>query len=309
MNHEILADPLLPAEMAIKAENIGIKKANMKFSNMFVLSMLAGVFIAIGAIFTATVTSGSITATGNFLLQNATETTGTVIPAITFALPFGITKLVGGLAFSLGLILVVVGGAELFTGNNLILMAFASRKVTLKLMLRNWLIVYIGNFIGSIGTAYIMFFTKQYTFGKGAIGLNALSIADGKCNLDFVQAIALGIMCNILVCMAVWMCYSAKNSTDKIMAIIAPIACFISGGFEHCVANMYIIPIGLFIKKCGGDAFFQTIGKTAADFSHLTWSNFAFANLIPVTIGNIIGGGIMVGLVHWFVYLRKRNHH
>jgi formate/nitrite transporter len=220
-------------------------------------------------------------------------------------LPYGVTRLLTGLVFTVGLILVIVGGAELFTGNTLITMAFASKKVTVMQLLRNWVIVYLGNFAGSVLTAYIVFLGKQYSFGNGAIGLAALNIGESKTALGFVQAVALGIMCNALVCMAVWMCYSARTTTDKILAIIPPIATFVAAGFEHSVANMYFIPLALFVKGSGDGKFFEAIGKTAADFPHLTWGNFFVANLLPVTIGNIIGGALMVGLIYWFVYMRK----
>jgi len=152
-----------------------------------------------------------------------------------------------------------------------------------------------------------MFLTKQYTFGNGSIGLNALNIGNAKSGLDFVQAIALGIMCNALVCLAVWLCYSARSTTDKILAIIPPISAFVAAGFEHSVANMYFIPIALFIKSWGDPKFFEMIGKTAADFQNLTWGKFLVGNLLPVTIGNIIGGAFMVGLVYWLVYLRGKK--
>ena len=221
--------------------------------------------------------------------------------------PTGLPVYWWGLVFTVGLILVVVGGAELFTGNTLITIAYASKKVTLGQLLRNWGIVYVGNFVGSILTALIVFLGKQYTFGSGAIGLAVLNIAESKTALRFLQAVALGIMCNALVCMAVWMCYSARTTTDKIMAIIPPIACFVAAGFEHSVANMYFIPMGLFVKYFGDASFFEKIGKAAADFPTLTWGNLFLNNLLPVTIGNIIGGAIMVGLVYWFVYQRKAN--
>jgi formate transporter len=172
-------------------------------------------------------------------------------------------------------------------------------------LLLNGVVVYLGNFVGSIITAYIVFMGKQYTFGGGAIGLTALNIGEAKTNLGFIQAVALGIMCNALVCMAVWLCYSARSTTDKILAIIPPISCFVAAGFEHSVANMYFIPVSLFIKNSGDSNFFNLIGRTAADFPNLTWGNFFIKNLVPVTIGNIIGGALMVGLVYWFVYLRK----
>ena len=294
MSEQISFDALLPAAMAAKAEDLGVKKANLPAINMFVLAVLAGAFIGIGAIFATTVSAGGIA---------VKDAAGAA--AFSTGLPYGVTRLLAGLVFTVGLILVVVGGAELFTGNTLITIAFASKKVTLAQLLRNWAIVYVGNFVGAILTAYIVFLGKQYSFGNGAIGLTALSTGESKTALGFVQAIALGIMCNALVCMAVWMCYSARTTNDKILAIIPPIATFVAAGFEHSIANMYFIPLALFVKYGGDPKFFETIGKTPADFPHLTWGNLFTANLIPVTIGNIIGGGLMVGLIYWFVYLRK----
>ncbi len=275
-------DAFLPLEMAEKAEAVGVKKATMGPRNTMMLSIMAGAFIGAGAIFATTVATG---ASGQ--------------------LTYGVTKLLIGLVFCLGLILVVIAGAELFTGNNLIIMAWADKHITTLQVLRNWTLVYIGNFIGSILTAGLMFLTKQYTFNGGAVGLTALNIAHGKTNLEFVQAIALGIMCNVLVCLAVWLCFSARTTTDKILSIIFPITAFVAAGFEHSVANMYFIPMGLFIKMGAPTSFWQAIGKTAADFPTLTWGNFFIANLLPVTIGNIIGGSVLVGLVYWFIYIRK----
>jgi formate/nitrite transporter len=294
MSEQFSFDALLPPAMAAKAEDLGVKKAALPGLNMFVLAVLAGAFIGIGAIFATTVAAGGM---------SVKDAAGAA--AFSTGLPFGITRLLVGLAFSVGLILVVVGGAELFTGNTLITIAFASKKVTLTQLLRNWTIVYIGNLVGSVLTAYIVFLGKQYSFGNGAIGLAALNIGEAKTAFTFVQAVALGIMCNALVCMAVWMCYSARSTTDKILAIIPPIATFVAAGFEHSVANMYFIPVALFVKGSGDATFFEAIGRTAESFTHLTWGNFFIANLLPVTIGNIIGGGIMVGLIYWFVYLRK----
>lgn len=281
MTDQISLDALLPPGMAAKGEDLGVKKAKLPFLNMFVLGILAGAFIGIGAIFATTVAAASST------------------------LPYGVARLLIGLAFTVGLILVVVGGAELFTGNTLITMAWASGKVTIWQLLRNWVVVYIGNLVGGVLTAYIVFLGKQYTFGGGSLGLAALNIGNAKVGFTFIQAVALGIMCNALVCMAVWMCYSARSVADKIFAIIPPIATFVAAGFEHSIANMYFIPSSLFIKYMGDASFFTAISKTAADFPKLTWGNFFLANLLPVTIGNIIGGGIMVGLVYWFVYSRK----
>jgi len=297
MNETISFDALMPAAMAAKAEDLGVKKAALPALKMFALAILAGAFIGIGAIFATTVSAGSMA---------VKDAAGAA--AFATGLPYGVTRLLAGLAFTVGLILVVVGGSELFTGNNLIMMAFASKKVSLGGLLRNWGIVYLGNFVGSIVTAYIVFLGKQYSFGNGAIGLTALGIGEAKTSFTFIQAVALGIMCNALVCMAVWMCYSARSTTDKILAIIPPIATFVAAGFEHSVANMYFIPVCRCSSKNFGDAsFFEKIGKTAADFPHLTWGNFFIGNLLPVTIGNIIGGAFMVGLIYWFIYLRKTD--
>jgi formate transporter len=282
---QIQFDAFPPPKMASRMEGVGVSKAELKTGTMFALAVLAGAFIGTGAIFATTVTTG-LTAAG---------------------MGFGLVKLLGGLVFCLGLIAVVVAGAELFTGNNLIVMAFASGRVPLAAVLRNWGIVYVGNFVGSVLTVAVMYLSKQWTFAGGALGANALAIANGKCNLGFVQAIALGIMCNALVCLAVWLCTSARSTTDKILAIIFPITAFVAAGFEHSVANMYFIPMGLFIKGFAPASFWETIGQTAANYGNLTWGAFFLQNLLPVTIGNIIGGAGFVGLVYWFIYLRPQR--
>jgi formate transporter len=274
-------DAILPSAMAARAENIGVQKASIDVLTLLVMSVLAGAFISFGAIFATTVSAGS-------------------------GLPYGVVRLLTGLTFSLGLILVVVGGAELFTGNNMIVMAWANRKVTTRQLLINWIVAFSGNFIGAILTAALMFYTRQYTFGGGSVGLVALSTAETKAGLEFVPAFALGVMCNVLVCLAVWMCYGARTTVDRVVTVVPPIAAFAAAGFEHCIANIYFIPLGLFIKAGAADPFWASIGKTAADFPSLTWHNFLIGNLVPVTLGNIIGGSVMVAAVYWFVYLRKR---
>jgi len=289
---EIRFDALLPQEMATRAEYLGVRKSEMPFLKMFMLSVLAGAFIALGAIFATTVGAGSMAVT----LPDGTT-------AFTTSLPYGVTRLLSGFVFSLGLILVVVGGAELFTGNNLIVMAWASGKIRGLSVLRNWMIVYLGNFVGSIGTALLMFFTRQYTFGSNAIGIAALKTAIAKCELTFIQAIALGILCNALVCLAVWMTFSARSSLDKIVAIIFPITAFVAAGFEHSVANMYFIPFALFIKDFD-PAFVQSVSDKVPHLGDLTWQAFFLNNLLPVTIGNIIGGAVLVAAVYWVIFLR-----
>lgn len=280
MASELRIDALLPAEMARRAEYLGVRKAEAKTLTMFALAILAGAFIALGAVFATTIAAGT-----------------------SSSLPFGVTKLLIGLVFCLGLILVIVGGAELFTGNNLIVMAWAGGKVSTRALLRNWAIVYVGNFVGSIGTAIMVFISRQYTFGGGGVGLSALSIAIGKINLGFLQAIALGILCNALVCLAVWLTFSARSTVDKIAAIIFPITAFVAAGFEHSIANMYFIPIGILIKDFD-PAFTAAAGL---DVSSLTWGSFIINNLLPVTIGNIIGGSIFVAAVYWAIFLRQDN--
>lgn len=279
MATELRIDALLPPEMAQRAEYLGVLKAETPKLKMFALAILAGAFIALGAVFATTVATGAVG-----------------------VLTYGVNKLLVGFVFCLGLILVIVGGAELFTGNNLIVMAWAGRKVTTRALLQNWIVVYIGNFVGAIGTAILMLLSKQYTFANGALGQTALNIANSKIQFDFFQAIILGILCNILVCLAVWLTFSARTTIDKIVAIIFPIAAFVAAGFEHSIANMYFIPIGLLIK------YFDPVYtvSTGIDLSGLTWGTFILANLIPVTIGNIIGGSLFVAAVYWAIFLRKR---
>ncbi|MCC7446437.1 MAG: formate/nitrite transporter family protein [Anaerolineae bacterium] len=290
-------DAILPKDMAIKAENMGVTKSKLGFFQAFALAVLAGAFIAMGAIFATTVSAGGMTV-------RAADGAA----AFTIGLPYGVTRLLAGLVFSLGLILVIIGGAELFTGNNLIVMAWVSRKVTTTDLLRNWVIVYIGNFVGAILTAYVMFLSKQYVFGDSAMGAAILKTGVAKTSLEFIPAVALGIFCNALVCMAVWLCLSARSTTDKILSIILPISAFVAAGFEHSIANMYFIPIALFVKYL--DPVFYA-ARVAAEptvlWDSLTWANFLLKNLLPVTIGNIIGGTVLVGFAYWFIYLRPER--
>lgn len=292
---ELRIDALLPQEMATRVEYLGVRKAEMPFLKMFMLSILAGAFISLGAIFATTVSAGgmAITAAGG-------ET------AYTTGFPYGFNRLLVGLVFCLGLILVVVGGAELFTGNNLIVMAWASGKVKGRALLRNWVIVYLGNFVGSIGTVILMFFSKQYVFGANSVGIAALRIGVSKVEFSFLQAIALGILCNALVCLAVWLTFSARSTIDKIAAIIFPITAFVAAGFEHSIANMYFIPYALFIKDFD-PAFMAQVGDKVANLDALTWQAFLVNNLLPVTIGNIIGGAVLVAAIYWAIFLKPAS--
>jgi formate transporter len=273
-------DAPLPPAIAARASDLGVSKAGQDASQTFVLAVLAGAFIALGAMFATLVTSGA----------------GDV--------PFGLARLAAGVVFCLGLLLVVAAGAELFTGNNLIVMAWADRRITAAHVLRNWGIVYAGNLVGALATALLVFASQQYEFGDGAVGLNALAIAETKASLGWGQAVALGVLCNALVCLAVWLSYSARSLTDKFFAVLLPISAFVAAGFEHSIANMYFLPLGLLVKSGAGDAFWHTTGASSSDYGDLTWSAAAIDNILPVTLGNVVGGAVMVGLVYWLVYRR-----
>jgi len=268
MASELHFDALLPSEMALKAEQVGVNKASLPLRRLVPLGVLAGAFIGLGAMF------------------------ATVVTADTGITP-GIAKLLGGVVFSLGLILVVVSGAELFTGNTLIVMAYASRKVTARQLLRNWGVVYVSNFVGAVGVAALVAMSGRMGTGANSIGDRALAIAETKGGVHFGEAIVSGVLANVLVCLAVWMTMSAHTLIDKIAVIVPPVAAFVAAGFEHSVANMYFFPVALFH------------GATA-DYPHVAWDTFLVHNLLPVTIGNALGGAVLVGLVYWFVYLRRR---
>ena len=267
-------DALLPQDIARKAEALGADKARMPAMRLFALAILAGAFIAFGAIFFAVVQVG------------AADT------------PFwGIARLLGGVAFSLGLVLVVIGGAELFTGNTLMVMALAAGRIGLVDMLRAWIIVYAGNLVGAIGTALLVFLSGQYRFAAGAMGETYLAIAAAKSALPLVDLFFLAILCNVLVCLAVWLTIGAHSTTDKILAVVLPIAAFVAAGFEHSVANMFFLPLAQMIagNSEGVTGEFAAVGTVAT-----------LRNLVVVTGGNIVGGGVLVGIVYWFVYLRNR---
>jgi formate/nitrite transporter len=274
-------DAVLPPEMAEKAEQVGVRKAAMDATSTFVLAVLAGAFIALGGVF-----SNVVLASGG-------------------ALPYGVARVLAGVVFSLGLILVVVGGAELFTGNNLIVMAWASRKIGLRLLLRNWVIVYLGNLVGGVGTAALVYLSGHYLLGGGAVGRSALTAAEAKVGFTFAQAVALGVLANALVCLAVWLTSSCRTTADKVLVVVPPIAAFVACGFEHSVANMYALPVALFVKAGAPDPFWSSIGQTPDAYPGLTWGGFLVSNLLPVTLGNVLGGSVLVGAVYWFVYLRK----
>jgi len=271
----------LPSEMALACETAGAAKAGRDALALIVLGLLAGAFIALGAIFMTVVSTGA------------------------GELPWGVARLLAGLVFSLGLILVIVGGAELFTGDSLMIVACASRRISLASLLRAWSLVYAGNIAGAVGTAALVFLAGLHGFGAGAVGKTALSIATAKAALPTVQLFFLAVLCNVLVCLAVWMSFGARSTTDKIMVIVPPIAAFVAAGFEHSIANLYLLPYGLALKAWAAPEFWSAIGQVAADYGELTVGG-ALHNIIVATIGNLIGGSLLVGAVYWFVYLRKR---
>lgn len=253
-------DAYAPPQTAQRIEDASIAKTAQSFRQTFALAILAGAFIALGAVFYTLALTGSL-------------------------LGFGPSRLIGGIAFSLGLILVVIGGAELFTGNNLLVMAWADRKIRGRQLLRNWVIVFIGNFVGAIVIALLIILSGTFDLADGGVGQTAVAMAQAKLGLTATEAFFRGILCNILVCLAVWLCFAARSVTDKIFAIILPIAAFVGLGFEHSVANMYVIPVAM---MSGG------IDPQIGDF---------LFNLAVVTAGNIVGGGGLVALVYWLIYL------
>jgi formate transporter len=258
-----------PAEIKEAVEKIGVKKIRLPLLASFMLAMVAGGSVGFGALYYTIVASDQ-------------------------AMSFATVRVLGGLTFSLGLTLVIVGGAELFTGNNLIVMAWASGKVSTPEMLRNWVIVYFGNLAGSLGLVFLVFFSHHPDMNGGRIGLSILNTSVAKIQPDFATLFFKGILCNVLVCLAVWLAYAGRSVTDKIFALILPVSAFIAAGFEHCVANMYFLPLAwLLVQTDNVPANFDTSLITIAGIVH---------NLIPVTLGNIVGGAGLVGALYWTIY-------
>ena len=262
-------DAYSPNEIAERVQSVGVAKARLPLMSQVTLGVLAGGFIGLGALYSTLLTSDT-------------------------SLGFAASRLLGGLAFSLGLILVVVAGAELFTGNNLLVMAWADKRITTGELLENWLIVYLANFAGAIGLACLVYFSGHWQMNNGAVGVNMVKIAAAKAAISFWEAFFKGILCNILVCLAVWLALAGRSVIDKIFAIIFPISAFVAAGFEHSIANMYFIPLGILVQ-----GHFSAAGSAA-----LNWTGL-LSNLIPVTLGNMAGGGVMVAAVYYLVY----HHH
>jgi formate transporter len=258
-----------PAEIKEAVEKVGVKKANFPFLTSFMLAVVAGGGIGFGALYYSIVASD---------------------PTLSFAT----ARVLGGLVFSLGLALVLVGGAELFTGNNLIVMAWASGKVSTGTMLRNWTIVWFGNLFGALGLIVLVFYSHHLDMNDGRIGLSVLNTAAGKIRPDMMTLFVKGILCNVLVCAAVWLAYAGRSVTDKIVALLLPISAFIAAGFEHCVANMYFLPLAWLLVQTGH-------APSNFDASLITISGIIH-NLVPVTLGNIVGGAGVVGATYWAIY-------
>jgi len=276
----ILPGFLSPGGIANAMVAIGKAKANLSISRMLLLGILAGAFIGFGS-------------------ELATIT--------TYDMPkylgVGFTKFIFGSVFSVGLMLVIIAGAELFTGNNLIFIKVLNREGELGKMFKSWFWVFVANFLGSLILVWMMFGTGLWKTGNFAVGAKALAIANGKVNLGWWEAFTRGIGCNWLVCLAVWMSVASKDVIGKIFGIYFPIMAFVASGFEHCVANMYFIPMGLLLK--GNDTVVAAAGL-AGKLSNLTLQGFFVNNLIPVTLGNIIGGSVCVATVYWLAYLKKK---
>lgn len=268
-----------PAEIAKNYVTIGKNKVNTPLDKMFLLAVLAGAFIAFGGI-------GSST-------------------AAVAVQPAALGKLISGCIFPGGLTLVLLAGSELFTGNCLLTIPLLEKEISIGGMLKNWIVVYFGNMVGGMLVAAGLVFSGQYNMYDGAMAVSVLSTAAAKCSLSFGDAFIKGIFCNILVCLAVWVSFSAKDSAGKVISLFFPILIFVVCGFEHCVANMYYISAGLFSK--GIPAYVQAAEAAGVNLDAITWGNFFGTNLVPVTLGNIVGGAVCVGMVYWYLYLRKTN--
>ncbi len=264
-------DAFSPAQIAEKVASVGVTKAKLPALQTLMLGALAGAFIGLGALFSVIVTSDA-------------------------QLSFGLARVLGGLVFSLGLVLVVLAGAELFTGNNLLVMAWADRKISTVALLRNWTLVYLANAAGAGALALGVWAAHTCDLNAGGVGLSVVKLAAAKTALPFGQAFARGVLCNLLVCLAVWISLAGRSVSDKILAVVFPISAFVAAGFEHSVANLFFLPLGLFLKADG----VAPAGVALDSLSVLG----ACANLLPVTLGNIVGGGVLVALVYRVIYRR-----
>lgn len=263
------SDAYAPHEVAQRVETVGVSKARLATLPLLMLGMLAGAFIGLGAMFFVLVKSD---------------------PSLGFAL----SSVLGGLVFSMGLLLVVVAGAELFTGNNLLVMAWADGRIKTEDVLRNWVLVCLANFFGAAGLAVLVFASGHTDLNGGAVGQQVVKIALAKQNLTLDQAFFRGVLCNVLVCMAVWMAMAGRSVADKAVAIVLPITAFVAGGFEHSIANMYFMPLAMLV---------QQFGPLTPGAAQVTWLGM-LQNLLPVIGGNLVGGSVLVGLTYHLIYRR-----
>lgn len=263
-------DAFSPREIADRIEQIGVSKARLPFRSLFMLGALAGGFIALGAMFYTIIVSDP-------------------------SMSFGLKRLLGGLVFSLGLVMVVIAGAELFTGNNLLVMAWADGKISSKEVLRNWIIVFLSNFLGAVFVAVLVLLSKHPDMNQQSIAQQYLKIGEVKCSLPPCQAFFSGVLCNVLVCLAVWMAQAGRSVMDKFIVVVFPISAFVAAGFEHCIANMYFIPMAIFLKS--------DLSLTGS-FELINWYGL-FYNLLPVVLGNLIGGSVLVAFVYYIIYKKK----
>ncbi len=267
-----------PPQMAQAAEDAAYAKATSKPLKSFLLGLTGGAYIALGFVFYTTTQVGAD------------------------AMPWGVAKLIGGIVFSTGLALVVLTGAELFTSSTLTLTARASGRITWRQLLLNWTVVYGANFLGALTIVGLIFVGGTWHSADGGWGAVVLNTSNAKLHHTFGEAFTLGILCNLMVCLAVWAAYSGRTTTDKILAVTLPIALFVSAGFEHSIANMFMVPLGILIKNNADPAFWASTGLNPADYADLTIPTLVVHNLLPVTLGNIVGGGVMIGIFYWTIF-------
>lgn len=280
-----MSEVLSPDKILDVTSDISVKKANGSFKKLFILGILAGAFIAFAA-------QGS-TLAGMNLMSNPDT--------------FGIGKVVTGLIFTPGIVFVIIAGAELFTGNSLMLVGVFDKKVKISQLLRAWLIVYLGNLVGSIIVAFLVIKSGQLDSVNNLLAQRTILTANSKVNLGFSKAFVLGILCNWLVCLGVWMSFGSSSHMGKIFSVALPIMLFVISGFEHSVANMYYIPAGI-LAKANPDylnSLLASANMTKDALANLTWSGCFIKNLIPVTLGNIVGGGLFVSAAYWLALRRK----
>ncbi len=271
MKREIFGlDAFSPTEVAQRVESVGVTKARLPFLSMSMLGILAGGFIGLGALYSVLILSDA-------------------------SLSFGLARLLAGITFSMGLILVVVAGAELFTGNNLLAMAWADGRISTGEVLYNWFVVAVSNFVGAAGLALIVYWSGHPDMNDGAVASHYVTIAAAKCSLPFWQAFFRGVLCNFLVCIAVWMAMAGRSVVDRVFAIVFPISAFVAAGFEHSVANMYLIPLAMLLR--------EGLALPMAGAEAISWTGFA-RNLVPVILGNLVGGSVLVALVYHVIYRR-----